>query len=109
MPKFIEVHNTIINIEEVSRVDFLSDDVYLGLFPVEKGEPVIDYLPFTFARLHLFSGDVIDLEVHLYWLEDREDEEAWLQKNRYYIHSSWGALIDALGSITKITDFEYMD
>lgn len=33
MSKFIEVHDTIINVDDIRKVEFLGDDIYLGLFP----------------------------------------------------------------------------
>ena len=31
MNKFIEVHDTIINVDDIRRVEFLSDDIYLKM------------------------------------------------------------------------------
>lgn len=67
MAKFIEVHNTILSIDSISRVDFISDDIYLGLFPKDEEENMlIDFIPFTFGQVELFTGEKIDLDIDLY-------------------------------------------
>lgn len=108
MSKFIEVHNTLINIESISRVDFISDDIYLGLFPKgEKGEILVDYIPFTYATIELVTGKQVDLEIDLFLPEEGEEEEKWIERNRTYINRSWNTLYKALSDITLVTGFEY--
>ena len=108
MAKFIEVHDTIINIESISKVDFISDDIYLGLFPKdEEGSIPIDFIPYTFGQVELFTGQKIDLEVDLYHPEDGETEEQWTKRNRAYINLSWSKLVNALSEVEKITGYEY--
>lgn len=108
MSKFLEIHGSLINVESVSKVDFISDDIYLKLFPVIEDEKTpLDYIPFTFARLELFSGQKIDLELDLYQPEDGETEESWAKRNRAYINLSWNKLINALDEVNKITGYEY--
>lgn len=108
MSKFIEVHGSLINVESISKVDFISDDIYLGLFPDEEGYDIpLDYIPFTFARVELFTGEKVDLEIDLYWPETVESEENWAKRNRAYINLSWNRLVQALGEIIKVTGYEY--
>lgn len=108
MSKFLEIHGSLINVESVSKVDFISDDIYLKLFPVIEDEKIpLDYITFTFARLELFSGQKIDLELDLYQPEDGETEENWAKRNRAYINLSWNKLINALDEVNKITGYEY--
>ena len=110
MAKFIEVHDMIINIESISKVNFISDDIYLGLFPKDKeGSIPIDFIPFTFGQIELFTGEKIDLDIDLYPPEDAigETEEQWLKRNRAYINVSWTKLVEALGEIEKVTGYEY--
>ena len=35
MEKFLEVHDTLINTKDIRRVEFISDDIYLGLLPMK--------------------------------------------------------------------------
>ena len=108
MTKFIEVDNTIINIDNISEVNFISDDIYLGLFPKnDKGEILIDFITFKFAEIKLFTGEKIEITLDLYPPEESEAEGSWLNKNRAYINMSWGTLLEALYDITTITGFEY--
>lgn len=108
MAKFIEVHNTIISNESISKVEFFTDDIYLGLFPKDKeGNILLDYLPFAFGEIELFTGEKINLEIDLYPPEDKETEEYWIKKNRMYINVSWTKLTDALEKVEKITGCEY--
>jgi hypothetical protein len=108
MSKFIEIHNSLINIESISKVDFISDDIYVGLIPKDtEGNPIVDFVPFTFAQVELFTGQKIDLEIDLYWFEEGENEENWAKRNRTYINLSWNKLINSLGEVTKVTGYEY--
>ncbi|WP_042683147.1 hypothetical protein [Anaerosalibacter massiliensis] len=110
MGKFIEVHNTIIDVDSISKIEFISDDIYLGLFPRDKeGNILIDFIPFTFAQIELFTGEKVDLDVDLYHPEEGEEEGDWIKRNRMYINVSWTKLIDSLGDIEKITGYEYME
>ncbi|GEM_PF-1994610 len=108
MDKFIEVHNTLINTKSIIRADFISDDIYLGLFPKnEKEEILVDYIPFTYASIELVIGEKIDLEIDLFPPEENEDIETWCSSNRAYINVSWSTLKEALKDITVVTGFEY--
>lgn len=108
MKNFIEIHDYILNIESISKIEFLTDDVYLGLFPKDKeGNICVDFVPFTFARVELFTGEKIDLEIDLYQPEEGEKEEDWIKRNRIYINLSWHKLMGSLGEIEKITGYEY--
>lgn len=110
MPKFIEVHDNLINIDDVSRVEFLSDDIYLGLFPKdEEGELFIDYVSFTYAKIYTFDGQTFEMSIDLYQPEDGENEESWSKRNQGYVGQSMATLYDALGDITRVTGFEYRD
>lgn len=108
MANFIEVHDTIISIESISMVKFISDDIYLGLFPRDTNEEIlVDYIPFMFGQIELSTGEKIDLEIDLYPPEDSETEEDWIGRNRAYINMSWRKLTEALEHITKVTGYEY--
>lgn len=110
MSKFIEIHGTLVNVEEIRKVDFVSDDIYLGLFPkAENGEICVDYITFVFAEIHLFAGEKICLEIDLYPPEDGMDEDVWIALNRSYINKSMEALKEAFEKITTVTGFEYRD
>lgn len=108
MEKFIEAHGSLINVESISKVDFISDDIYLDLIPLDdKGNPIVDFVPFTFARVELFTGEKIDLEIDLYYPEENETEGSWVKRNRAYINIGWSNLVQALGEVFKVTDYEY--
>ncbi|HHX62493.1 MAG TPA: hypothetical protein GX707_17545 [Epulopiscium sp.] len=105
MAKFIEIDNHIINIESISKVEFISDDIFLGDFKVgENGQPLFDWYSFTFAKVVLFSGEEIELTVDLYYLEDGQSEDSWYKENRSTINVTWFRLIEALGEVTKVTE-----
>lgn len=108
MAKFIEIDNHIINIESISKVEFISDDIFLGDFkPNENGQPLFDWYGFTFAKVVLLSGEEIELTVDLYYLEDGQVEDSWYKQHRASINTCWGRLVDALGEVTKVTGYEY--
>ena len=108
MSKFIAVHNHIINIESIGKVEFMGDDIYLGDFPVDKdGKVEIDFIPFIFGKIELLSGEAIDMTIDLYWLEEDQTEDEWYERNKKIIKVSWDQLIKTLGDITKVTDYEY--
>ncbi len=110
MPKFIEVHDNLINIDDISRVEFLGDDIYLGLFPRnEEGMLIPDYMIFKYAKVYTISGQEFDMSLDLHQLEDEENEEAWAKRNKGYIGQSMTALYEAIGEIIKLTGFEYQD
>lgn len=109
MSKFIEVHDTIINVDDIRKVEFLGDDIYLGLFPKDKKEQTIcDFILFDFARIHTFEGNVIPLFIHLYIPEDEETEEEWANRNRVFINMTMEHLSNILKPI-KITGHEYFE
>lgn len=107
MAKFIEIHNSLINVESIRKVDFVSDDIYMGLFPIEDGEVMIDYISFTFATIELNTAEKIDLEIDLYPPEEGEKEEDWIRRNRAYISMSWNSLLKSLEDVIEVTGFEY--
>lgn len=106
MNKFLEVHGTLINTKDIRRVEFISDDIYLGLLPRVNGEIVVDYVDFTYAKIHTFDNREIDLEIDLYALDEGETEEEWIKRNRAYINTSMTMIYDLLNPI-KVTDLEY--
>lgn len=109
MSKFIEVHDTIINVDDIRKVEFLGDDIHLGLFPKDKeGQIICDFIPFDFARIHTFEGNVIPLFIHLYIPEDEETEEEWANRNRVFINMTMEQLNNILKPI-KITGHEYFE
>lgn len=107
MSKFIEVHETTINVDDIRKVEFLDDDIYLGLFPKGLyGEYMCDFIPFDFAKIHTFDGNVIPLFIHLYIPKDEETVEEWEKRNRGYINMTMTQLSDILKPI-NITGKEY--
>lgn len=109
MSKFIEVHDTIINVDDIRKVEFLGDDIYLGLFlKGQHGEYICDFIDFDFARIHTFDGNVIPLFIHLYIPEDEETEEEWANRNRVFINITMTQLNNILKPI-KITGHEYFE
>lgn len=109
MAKFIEIHDRIINIESISKAEFLSDDIYLGMFPYSKdGEILMDMIPFTFATVELLSGETIDMQLDLCPPIEGETEDNWLKRNRAYINVTWNDLKEVLGGVTTIGGYEYL-
>ena len=106
MNKFLEVHGTLINTKDIRRVEFISDDIYLGLLPRVNSEIVVDYVDFTYAKIHTFDNREIDLEIDLYALDEGETEEEWINRNRAYINMSMTKIYELLNPI-KVTDLEY--
>ena len=109
MSKFIEIHDTVINIDDVRRIEFLGDDIYLGLFPKrEDGKFICDYVPFDFAKIYTFDGNVVLISIDLYLPEDGENEDEWINRNRAYI----GQFMEEIYSILKpfkVDGKEYAD
>ena len=106
MERFLEVHDTVINTKDIRRVEFISDDIYLGLLPRVNGEIVVDYVDFTYAKIHTFDNREIDLEIDLYALDEGETEEEWINRNRAYINMSMTKIYELLNPV-KVTEFEY--
>jgi hypothetical protein len=106
MERFLEVHDTVININDIRRVEFISDDIYLGLLPRVNGEIVVDYVDFTYAKIHTFDNREIDLEIDLYALDEGETEEEWINRNRAYINMSMTKIYELLNPV-KVTEMEY--
>lgn len=108
MSKFIEVHDTIINVDDIRKVEFLGDDIYLELFPKgEDGQIVCDYITFDFAKIHTFDGNIILVSIDLYQPQDEETEGHWININRGYINMTMIQLDDVLKpiNITEINGF----
>lgn len=107
MSKFVEIHNNMINIETIRRVEFLSDDIHTGLFPKsDNGEFLVDCIPFEFARVYTSDGE-FPLGLDLYVPEEeKENEEEWFKKNRAYISMMMTELTEVLKPV-KITSKEY--
>lgn len=106
MERFLEVHDTVINTKDIRRVEFISDDIYLGLLPRVNGEIVVDYVDFTYAKIHTFDNREIDLEIDLYALDEGETEEEWINRNRAYINMSMTKIYELLNPV-KVTEIEY--
>lgn len=106
MERFLEVHDTVINTKDIRRVEFISDDIYLGLLPRVNGEIVVDYVDFTYAKIHTFDNREIDLEIDLYAPDEGEIEDFWIDKNRAYINMSMTKIYELLNPV-KVTEFEY--
>ena len=109
MSKFIKIHETVINIDDVRRVEFLNDDIYLGLLPKgENGEFIGDYVPFDFAKIYTFDGNVISVSIDLYIPESEETEDEWIKRNRAYINMTMEQLNEILNP-AKLTEKEYIN
>lgn len=108
MEKFLEIHDTLINTRDIRKVEFISDDIHLGLLPMVNGEVIGDYVVFTYAKVHTFDGRAIDLEIDLYAPEDEETEEMWSRRNMAYIGESMIKIHEMLNPI-KVTGNEYND
>ncbi len=108
MANFIEVHGDLISIEDIRKLEFISDDIYLGLFPKNaEGKIFVDYITFTYAKLYLFSGEDIELTIELYQPEEGYSIDEWAKLNRAYINKSMESIKKAIGDITTVTGFEY--
>ena len=100
MSKFIEIHDTIINIDDVRRIEFLGDDIYLGLFPKgEDGKLIGDYVSYDFAKIYTFDGNVVLISIDLYPPEDGEIDDEWINRNRAYINMTMEQLREILKPI----------
>ena len=109
MSKFIEINDTIINIDDVRRIEFLGDDIYLGLFPKgEDGKLIGDYVSFDFAKIYTFDGSVVLISIVLYPPEDGEIEDEWINRNRAYINMTMEQLNEILNP-AKLTEKEYIN
>ena len=107
MSKFIEINDTIINTDDVRRIEFLGDDIYLGLFPKgEDGKLIGDYVSFDFAKIYTFDGSVVLISIDLYPPEDGEIEDEWINRNRAYINMTMEQLREILKPI-KLAGKEY--
>lgn len=106
MERFLEVHGMLINTKDIRRVEFISDDIYLGLLPLENNEVAVDFIGFTYAKIHTFDNREIDLEIDLYGPDEGETEEFWINKNRAYINMSITKIYELLNPV-KVTEFEY--
>ena len=107
MSKFIEIHDTVINIDDIRRVEFLGDDIYLGLFPKDNnGEVIGEFINFNFAKIYTFGNKAFLLSVDLYLPEEDESEEDWIKRNRSYIGITMTDLYEVLKPI-KIGNKEY--
>lgn len=107
MNKFIEINNTLINVKDIRKVEFLGDDIYLGLLPQnEKGIYLVDSISFDFCKITTFSNEELILSIDLYTPEGHEDEDSWVRKNRDYISISTQELYKVIKPI-KIDGTEY--
>ena len=97
MNKFIEVHDTIINVNDIRKVEFPRS---------EDGEFICDFICFDFAKIHTFDGKTISVSIDLYPLEDEETEEDWICRNRSYINMTMQQLTEILNPIV-LTGKEY--
>ncbi len=107
MEKFLEVHDTLINTKDIRRVEFISDDIYLGLLPMANGQVIGDCIDFTYAKIQTFDNRVIDITLDLYAPEDEETEEMWSRRNVAYIAESMTRIYEILEP-TKVTGIEYI-
>ena len=97
MANFIKVNDRVINVQEISILKFVSDDIHEGLFPKDsKGRYKIDWLSFTFAELKLKTGEVIELKYELYAPEKGEEIEEWFDINRSEIRTAWNQLLQII-------------
>lgn len=108
MDKFIEVHGTVINTKDIRRIEFISDDIYLGLLPQVDGKIIVDFVPFTFSTIHTFDGEIFNLGIDLFAPQDEETEEHWKKKNMVYINMTMTNIYEVINPI-KVTEKEYDD
>jgi|AntDeeMinimDraft_5_1070356.scaffolds.fasta_scaffold14536_2 hypothetical protein len=105
MPKFIKLNEQIVNVDQVAKAEFISDDIYEGLFP----EEMVDWVPFEFGKLTLESGEEISLVLDLYRPEKEHTKEEWKNLYRSYINRMWQKLMEALGDVEEILGLEYKE
>lgn len=105
MAKFIKTGDMIINVEDIRRIEFISDDIYTGLFPQEDGELLVDYIPFTYAKMYLFDGQSVDLSIILYTPEDDEDTDTWRRINMAHIAENMANISETIGGVIAINNF----
>lgn len=80
MARFIKLtHSEIVNIEEISRVEFFTWDV-----SYEKGYgqtlKEIDFIPEKIATVHMKGGYVIEICMDIYDIEDEYSDSASYEK-----------------------------
>ncbi|SFL09567.1 hypothetical protein [Halanaerobium salsuginis] len=105
MPKFIKLNEQIVNVDQVAKAEFISDDIYEGLFPDE----MVDWVPFEFGKITLKSGEEISLILDLYKPEKGQTNEEWESLYRSFINRMWQKLMDSLGEIEPILGLEYKE
>lgn len=111
MATFIESGRTLINVEDIRKVELLPDDIYLGLFPKNnKGEITVDYISFEIAKVHTFDGSIKTISMDLFPPEDGETSEHWRKRNTAYYNESHAEILRALevsNGVIKVDGFEY--
>ena len=107
MSKFIEVHDNVINTDDIRRIKFLGDDIHLGLFPKDSKNKTIvcDYVVFDFAKIVTFDGNKYLMSLDLYPPQEESVDE-WSALNRAYISSMMTQLYELINPI-KVTGREY--
>lgn len=105
MPKFIKLQEQVVNVDQVAKAEFISDDIYKGLFPDE----FVDFVPFVFGKLTLKSGEIVDLTMDLYRPEAGQNKEEWRKLYTSYINRMWQRLMSALDDVDWILGLEYED
>ena len=87
LPKFIKVNSgQIINVDCIKKIEFISDDVYLGLFPEAK---YLDFISFNYGRIYLKNGEEINLNYDLYLPEEGQKKKLWREENMNKIRKFW--------------------
>lgn len=102
MNKFIEINNTILNVSDIRKVEFISEHIHEGLLPTIKEE----YIPFNYCNIHTSSDEVIELTIDLYQIEEDMSIDEWINSNLYYIHQSMENITGILKPV-KVSGFEY--
>lgn len=103
MSKFIKLNEHVVNVDQVAKAEFISNDIYMGLFP----DKFVDYIPFIFGIITLKSGEEISLDMDLYRPEPGQSKEEWRKLHTSYINRMWRRLMNALDNVDWILGLEY--
>lgn len=106
MDQFIEINQSFINVKDIREVEFISDDIYLGLLGNTEDEITVDYVPFVFAQIRTFNNKVHDVSIDLYAPEEDETIDNWIDRNRAYINMSMLLIKEKLNPV-RVDNKEY--
>lgn len=98
MQRYLKIGEDYIKVDTIDKVEFISDDIYKGLFPNDG----VDYVSFNYANLVLDTGEKVELTIELYWPEVGETEEGRIRRYRAIINKSMLLITEAIGEIADI-------